>query len=443
MRTALLSILLLAGSAASAQFTSGFENWPDTVPGDWMGSKTTLNADSVMQVSTDVHGGMYAARLQNSGTGHKRFTTQPTSVTDGVIYTVSFWVRGQGNIRTGLYDGRAASSGYSAYNAYYNSTGNTWTEVTQQLVAANTSAAAEVILSIQSTVGPEFLVVDDVNITGGGAPVAVSIYDIQYTTDVSGNSPYAGQIVLTGGIVTGVDTIGTNSYFIQSGTGPWTGISVFDAVSVVAIGDSLTLQASASEYNGLTELGGVSNLVIVGQFPVPAPEVLTPNAAQEEQWEGVLATVENIGCVAPLDVNNQWTGVSTTAGSLIVDDLMYLYTPTVGNFYSVTGCLTYTFAERKIEPRFLADIAVGSSVNDLSVQRLGFYPNPASDVIRMDLGNNGQRVEYTMIDATGRTVMAGSLTSNVLNVQELVNGAYTLTIRSSDTIRQARVLVQH
>ena len=135
MRTALLSFILLVATAASAQFTSGFENWNDTVPADWMGTKTTINADSVTQVSTNVHGGTYAVRLQNSGTSHKRFTTQPTDVVDATIYTINFWVRGQGNIRTGLYDGRPTGSGYATYNAYYNSTGNTWTEVTQQILS--------------------------------------------------------------------------------------------------------------------------------------------------------------------------------------------------------------------------------------------------------------------------------------------------------------------
>ena len=39
--------------------------------------------------------------------------------------------------------------------------------------------------------------------------------------------------------------------------------------------------------------------------------------------------------------------------------------------------------------------------------------------------------------------MSDVLTSNALNVGELVNGLYTLTIRSAEGVRQARVLVQH
>lgn len=444
MRKALLSFLLLAGTAASAQFTSGFETWNDTLPTDWYGSKSTLDDDSVLQVASDVHGGTYAARLQNSSTSsHKRFTTQPTTVVNGTIYTINFWVRGAGKIRTGLFDNRVSGSGYATYNAYYVSTGNTWTEVTQQIACANDYASAEFILSILETGGPEYLVIDDVSITGGGAPVAASIYDIQYTTNPDGNSTYLGQIVQTGGIVTGVDTIGGNSYFIQAGTGPWSGIYVFDGSSVVSIGDSVTLQGTVAEFQNLTELTSVSNLVATGPWPVPAAAAITPNEAQTEQWEGVLATVSDIGCVAPPDGNNQWLGVSTTNGAILVDDLMYVYAPTVGNYYSVTGCLTWTFNERKIEPRFLADIAVGSGLSEASISPLGFYPNPASDMIRMDLGAVNGRVEHTIVDATGRVVMSGLLTSNALSVSELVNGMYTLTLRSAEGVRQARVLIQH
>ncbi|MBP7407843.1 MAG: carbohydrate binding domain-containing protein [Flavobacteriales bacterium] len=443
MRKVLLSFVLLAATAASAQFTSGFENWPDTVPSDWMGTKTTLNADSVIQVSTDVHGGTYAVRLQNSTTSHKRFTTQPVTVTTGTIYTISFWVRGQGNIRTGLFDNRPTGSGYATYNAYYNSTGNTWTEVTQQIAAAMDYNSAEFILSVQSTGGAEHLVVDDVNIVGGGAPVDASIYGIQYTVDASGNSPLAGQIVNTGGIVTAVDTIGANSYFIQNGTGPWNGIYVNDATNAVQLGDSVIVTASVEESFTYTRLNVTSFTLVNSGNTVPAAEVLNPNQASEEQWEGMLVQVPDIGCSAAPDQFNEWFGVSTTQGQIKINDLCYVYVPTVGTYYTITGVMNYSFNERKLEPRFLADIAFGSGLAEANLAPLGLYPNPANDVIRMNLGNNGQRMEYTIVDATGRTVMSDVLTSNALNVGELVNGLYTLTIRSAEGVRQARVLVQH
>jgi predicted extracellular nuclease len=345
MRSTLLILATSVATIASAQFSSGFENWTDTVPSDWMGVKSSISADSVEQVSTNVHGGTYAVRLTNTTTGHKRFTTQSVTVTDGAIYQISFWVRGNGEIRTGLFDGRSTGFGYAPYNAYTVSTGNTWTQVTQSITALNDTSGAEFILSVRSTSGPEQLVVDDVNVTSGGGPVNASVYGIQYTTDVNGNSPLNGQVVLTGGIVTGVDTIGQNSYFIQSGNGPWSGIYCFDPVNVVAIGDSVVLQATVSEFNSLTELTAVTSFTVVGQFATPTPQLLDTDGATQEQWEGVLAVIANATCTSLPDGFGEWT-INQAPGSLPVDDQMYLYNPTVGTHYDVTGIVHYANEDR-------------------------------------------------------------------------------------------------
>ena len=235
--------------------------------------------------------------------------------------------------------------------------------------------------------------VDDVNIVGGGAPVDASIYGIQYTVDASGNSPLAGQIVNTGGIVTAVDTIGANSYFIQNGTGPWNGIYVNDATNTVQLGDSVIVTASVEESFTYTRLNVTSFTLVNSGNTVPAAEVLNPNQASEEQWEGMLVQVPDIGCSAAPDQFNEWFGVSTTQGQIKINDLCYVYVPTVGTYYTITGVMNYSFNERKLEPRFLADIAFGSGLAEANIAPLGFYPNPANDVIRMDLVNKGQRME--------------------------------------------------
>lgn len=444
MRTALLSILFLAASGLSAQFTSGFENWNDTLPTDWYGAKSNIISDSVMQVSTNVHGGNYAVRLQNSASGHKRFTTQALPVANGTIYTISFWVRGNGSVRTGLFDNRAgSSSGYAPYNAYYVSTGNTWTEVTQQIAAANDWPTSEFILSVQLTSGPEHLVVDDVTITGGGSATEVTIYGIQYTADASGNSPVAGQIVSTGGIVTAVDTIGADSYFIQNGQGPWTGIWVNDPNNAVALGDSVVVTAGVEEYFMMTRLNTITSFSLVSSGnTIPTPEVITPNQAQEEQWESVLVKVMDVGCVSAPNQFNEWPATSTTGGTIVVNDLCYAYTPVVGNFYTITGVLDYSFSERKLEPRFLADIEVGSGITSLSRAEMTVHPNPASDMLWVDAPAS-LRTGFTLLDASGRLVLSGTITNGMISVSDVLPGAYTLILQDGHSIRQARVLVQH
>jgi hypothetical protein len=265
---ALITALSL-GANAQVIFQDDFENWTGSVPDNWVGAKTTLEADSIEQETVNVQLGSSACRLTNEESGHKRFTTTQVTVTDGQAYEVSFWVRGSGNIRTGLFDGRASGSGYSPYNPYVAAT-STWTEVTQTLSAANDTVGAEFILSVQLTGGADEIVVDNVTISTGtvNPPAAHSIYEIQYTTDISGDSPLADSAVITGGIVTAAYSGG---YWIQNGSGPWTGLFIFDNSITPVIGDSVIVTGNVSEYNGLTEISGPSaaNIENSGN-PVPA-----------------------------------------------------------------------------------------------------------------------------------------------------------------------------
>ncbi len=71
-------------------------------------------------------------------------------------------------------------------------------------------------------------------------PEVIPIYDIQYTTDSSGDSPYEGQTVITQGIVTAFFYDGGNRYtFIQDGTGPWSGLVLYKPNGFVNVGDEL------------------------------------------------------------------------------------------------------------------------------------------------------------------------------------------------------------
>ena len=103
------------------------------------------------------------------------------------------------------------------------STGNfTWTS-SGNVDLSSFNGQDSVHLAFKYTGGPvvggktwevDNILVDE---TGTSPPSTVSIYNIQYTTDPSGASPYADSIVSTGGIVTAADSAG---YFLQSGLGP-------------------------------------------------------------------------------------------------------------------------------------------------------------------------------------------------------------------------------
>jgi predicted extracellular nuclease len=113
------------------------------------------------------------------------------------------------------------------------------------------------------------------------APSLISIAEIQGTTDTS---PVAGDVVTTQGVVTAsYPTGGYNGFYLQTGGSPATpdasdGLFVFSpslgAAAFPAIGDSVQVTGTVSEFNGLTEIT-VNNANIVDIADLPAVVPLT------------------------------------------------------------------------------------------------------------------------------------------------------------------------
>jgi len=435
----LLAFTALFSLASHGQviFTSGFEDWAAGLPTDWYGSKSNIIQTDVVQVTTNVHGGASAVQLVKEGTGHQRFTTQVQSVTANQEYEVRFWVRGEGQVRLGLYDGRPTGSGYAPYTTYTTSTGNTWQEVVLNVIAAVDAGNAEFILSVQSTVAPEHLVVDDVTITALAivAPTPATIVEIQETTAPDGASPMNGITVLTQGVVSAL--LG-NGFYLQDGTGPWTGLFVFGTPGALAIGDSVAVSGTVTEFNGQTQLASVLNLVTLTSGNALTPTLISTLEGNTEPYESVLVKVEAANCTLSGPFG-QFT-VDDGSGTVLVDDVIYAYPFVVGQFYDITGVLQYAFSEWRILPRFVADVEVVTGVGELSRSAVAIGPNPANDMVRV--AADDARAAYAVCDAMGRTVQQGTLMNSVLMVDALPSGIYTLSVADGALLRQAKLVVQ-
>mgnify|MGYP003393615483 CR=1 FL=1 len=434
-----LSILSCAlGSATSAEviFSNDFESWTGNVPDGWVGSKTNLEADSIAQVSVNPQSGSFAVRLTNMESTHRRFTTGQVTVEDGVSYQISFWVRGTGEIRTGLFDGRTSGFGYATYNSYAVA-GATWSQVTQSIAAANDTTGAEFILSLRNSSGPDHVVVDNVTISEAGAPTPVNIYDIQFTTDPGGDSPMANSTVTTGGVV--IAAYGSG-YWLQDGTGPWNGIFVFDGTNAPAEGDLVELSGLVQENFNMTQLSGVTGFSVVSSGnALPAPEVLSTLNAGQEQWEGVLARVNDATCTDPAPGFGQWI-INDGSGPLFVDDLIYAYIPLLGTMYNVTGPVHYTFSEWKLIPRDADDVEVANAIGDLTAGAITIMHDPANGMIVVERADLSP-LEFILADLHGRILMSGinAHSRSELNVHALATGVYVLTLRNSQTSRSYKV----
>jgi len=429
----LIAVMIISLQGFSQLFSDGFETWTSGDPDGWMGVKSSIEADSVIQYSTSVHGGTYAAQLVNAESSHKRFTTDSLSATGGDYYKITYWVRGHGNIRTSSVD-LTGSGTYGTYNAYHSINSSTWTQYTDTVMIPNSGTVfVEFIFSVQYTVADlDHIQIDDVVISQLSITTPdVSIYDIQYST--GGDSPYDGQAVNTGGIVTAVSG-DTSAYWIQNGTGPYSGLYVYDYTNVPAIGDSITLTGVVDEYYNLTELTGISNFTIVSSGNTVQTTAIAATGADTEEYESVLISMTNELCLDNNVGYGMWA-IGAVGDSLFVDDVMFSYSPTQGTHYNVTGVMYYSYSEWKVLPRMASDVEeyVGIEENEFSTE---IYPNPASDFIQINAEINGT---VQIFNINGQLVYNAEFNNNQrINVSDFTSGLYNIVLTDENGARSTQ-----
>lgn len=247
-------------------------------------------------------------------------------------------------------------------------------------------------------------------------PSTVSVYDIQNST---GASPYDGQSVFTGGIVSHVR--GDGRFYIQSGNGPFSGVYVYDNAQTVAIGDSVTFTAEVDEYFDLTELKNVTGFTLVssGNFLLSTP--ISTNDIASEAYESVFVNICGV-CITEEGQYQDWT-INDGSGIGNVDNYANGFhasgtnvtPPVLGNSYQVKGIIDYSFSEFKLLPRTAVDVQQTAqcvvSVEENTVE-FSVYPNPADALINIDVEGTHRLVV---------TDLSGKVMSN-----QMINGFTTL-----------------
>lgn len=449
-RILLFAIAALGTSATFGQtvFSSNFETWSGGAPAGWNGSKSNIGLSNVIQESATPHQGQYSVGLVNCATSHKRFSTQPIAVTEGQVYQVKYFVKGQGDIRVGLFDNDLSNTDFGyTYGSYQTINSNTYTQYTANITADTTYSNAEFLFSVKNTCTGTALTIDSVVISLTTAPT-VSIYDIQYNTNTNGSSNYNGQTVVTGGIVTakytGFNASDSTGYFIQSGTGAWRGINVYDRNNSVQIGDSVAFTAKVVETFSNTDLTNVTNFTkVTGQTP-PAPVTITTAAVNAEQYEGVLVKVLNAEAKRKTNFG-EWVVTNGGAGdTTMVDDKAYYFVPTIGTRYDVTGVVFYSYNRFRIEPRMASDIAISTGVREAVAREISVYPNPvtAGEPVRIEGLASGSLVQ--VLDVTGKVILSDIHTSNgnYTMPSKLRSGLYFIQVTNESVKSVSRLIVQ-
>ena len=185
-------------------------------------------------------------------------------------------------------------------------------------------------------------------------------------------SPYEGQSVNTTGIVTGAFA---NSFYIQDSSNPWSGIYIYSGNALPSMGDSVIVQGEISEFcwngspcdcsqcggAGVTEFFSPDTIrIISNNIPIPEPILVSSGEALTEQYEGVLVRIENAECISMPSGYGIWN-VDDGSGEASIHNTPdgYEFDPTIGETYNITGIVTSTFNEWKIDLRIPSDVESG------------------------------------------------------------------------------------
>ncbi len=197
------------------------------------------------------------------------------------------------------------------------------------------------------------------NGTGGSGQ---TIYELQMDM-VPPNTPVeVVDVVVTSGLTYKGDVF----YVEEMAGGKYSGIAVYlknpDGVAIQR-GDLVTLNGVFDEFydNSQIELADVSGITVSGTAAVPMPELvaaadLATGGAEAEAYEGVLVEIQNVDVSDP----DLGFGEFEVTGGLRIDDLFFTNNwPMVmlGDSYSsLVGVMDWSFDERKLAPRDLADM---------------------------------------------------------------------------------------
>ncbi len=213
--------------------------------------------------------------------------------------------------------------------------------IPMMVLTGDTAYSAETAIPAREPVTTVYYMItatdDDNESTGEKAsytiPLNVSISDIQFTTDPSGDSPYLGTFVSTSGYVTAVKSDG---FFIQDSVKAWNGIFVYDnGDNDVQAGDSVTLSGTVDENSGLTVIKNI-DYIQVDQIDHELPPVVLNPDEVTEPYESVLITILDGRCTDADAGDGMWE-ISDGEDTLLVDDDIFHFEPVSGSTYTVTG----------------------------------------------------------------------------------------------------------
>ncbi len=286
---------------------------------------------------------------------------------------------------------------------------------------------------------------------------AIQLYSI---TTIRGNNndgiPDSVGVVCTirGTVLGGNLRTGGVNFTMNDGTA---GIGVFSPTDdfgyTVNEGDSIEVTGEVSHFNGLGQMSFLSDITVLGTGNVPAPVVVVN---LDEETEGELVRLNGYRTYG------QPTGTATLTYDITngTDSTEMVIYPTTGistnipaqfdvigigrQFDAGGGVPTRYTRFYQIAPRRQTDISpVG--INEITSGVLAVYPNPATNMVYVELEANTQTQSVKVFDFTGRLVMeqnVNAATSVKIDISSLNSGLYLLQVSTAKGTSTHKVVKQ-
>jgi len=291
---------------------------------------------------------------------------------------------------------------------------------------------------------------------------SVSIYDIQYTTNPGGNgtypSPYAGQIVTTGGIVGGTDFNNGRFFITSSWGGDWQGIYVYDNNQNVAVGDSVIIEAEVYEYWGFTELSNLISCEIISSGnSLPAYLVTSISNAINEVRESTRVGISpyDLSITQTYDEWGQWKVADGSGECTISTGFMNMQEMgiplVVGYPLYIGGFVTYFWEEFQLNPISLYSISTAPENHIISIQeQLLFSPEEFEIPIYHTVFNNGQVQSYQfelqynseVVEYVGYETLGTLSVNGTIEIEQVGNGTISLSYNGDFSFENMEILLK-
>lgn len=301
----------------------------------------------------------------------------------------------------------------------------------------------ELVDMSNASLSPAVSLVIDITVNLAG-PVYTNIYDIQYTANANGDSPFNNQTVWVKGIVSASfnSTPYTKGYYLQQGGGAWNSIYIYDQTNSPEIGDSVSLQGQVTEYNGMTEIKTVTNFTRYAIDGIVAPAtLLTASSANIENYESCLITIDNAECTEANLAFGEWKINDGSADFTCKDAGGFTFQEVVGTNYRITGVIDF-YSYFRLNYRMSSDIVVISSVDSEFANSISLYPNPASDKVTVNVPMGAEVI--TITNTLGQTVaeLSVSTETTIINIENYEAGVYFVKIVNNTNSAVLRLVIE-